>query len=1006
MEKRRIKKRKKLIALLSTVAVLAAGGIGTGVAFAAMAAVKKASPQTSSLSPSSSAANSDFRELYFKAEGENGQKVKEVKLLLTSPSTNSSNASSLSPSSSSFSVPKGSTVSYSKKGDLIDLTHKENGVFSFEAKSGKYDLTVQGGESESGKTLSYGSYFLSPTFKIDLSSNSETLTSVSDPCGFVNAKEKEVIVGAPNPSSERIEGGKASSAPFASLPGSSHPYTYQVESFLPFAQAGKNAKGKAASLTPLVFSLSLPSQTLVKGSIKVNGIPLSSLKGASLSSSSSSSIAFSPLALENIEEKGKFPLPSTSPLTREGNANREIAITFEAYLNPVPKALKSEKSSKASSPSSSAFEFEYEAWGEKNPEGKKVVLSPEVSSSSAPDGKSSPNSSDLKSSLVSKPSQGTALASKKTPKERQIINEAATVGEMTFPTVGQDGEPLKSVTVLVDNYGATGYTNFTNSIPYVYTDSNSNVPLGDIGVPSGTQVATSSQGDTLTFQGSEVQIFSTPYQGLGYNITPISGVNQSGQSVYYGSYYQAPTIVFSGGYTSYDDPEEDTPPMSFADPSNGFLNYTAEKSMDGRGGPAGYAYTVLQQVVVGSENPSISRVEDSSLSSSNFTSTVGSNFPYTYQAEAYLPYGNANFEQEMSAVQAFEEGGYARGTILKGSDHKSAWTPVVTDVIFSLSTPGQTVVQSSIKVNGLSLSSLQGASISLSGSSLKVTLNPVAIAEIISKGHLPLPDSGLLTQNGITNHTLSIEWQAYLNTSFTSSASSTYNFTYAPDPMAVSLFSTEYSSSKISYSNLPLTPEVSTNGPADDSAPSSPFPSEDSSSTGLWFKTLWKNGGTPATGAKFSVQNSSGQYLTPVEDNGTFEGWEYSSSPYDFEEQNKDALFSMGGLQNGTYTVTQIAPPAGALPSDAPLSFSSALSSSSPEAIEAVKDPQNLLDSSLDTVYYSSIPTPHLPITGGKGILGLSLASSFLFLLGIGSWWGIRRRRSRGTSSSSKKHGF
>ncbi|MBO6071635.1 MAG: hypothetical protein J6O89_01680, partial [Aeriscardovia sp.] len=591
----------------------------------------------------------------------------------------------------------------------------------------------------------------------------------------------------------------------------------------------------------------------------------------------------------------------------------------------------------------------------------------------------------------------------------QIINEMATTGEMSFPVVGQDGEPLKSVTVLVGNINMSslpGPSTSANSIPYVYTDSNSNVPLGDIGVPSGTQVATSSQGDTLTFEGSEVQIFSTPDQGVAYNITPISGVNQSGQSVRYGSYYQAPTIVFSGGYTSSGEPAEDTPPISYADPSNGFLNYTAIKSTDG-GGPAGYAYTVLQQVVVGSENPSVSRVEDSSLSSSNFTSTVGSDFPYTYQAEAYLPYANANYEQEMSAVQAYEEGGgYARGAILKGSDHKQAWTPVVTDVTFSLSTPGQTVVQSSIKVNGLPLSSLQGASDSLSGSSLKVTLNPVAIADIISKGSLPLPDSGLLTQNGTTNHTLSIEWQAYLNTSFTSSASSTYNFTYAPDPIAVSLFTPEYSSSKISYSNLPLTPEVSTNGPADDSAPSSPSASEDSSSTGLWFKTLWKSGGTPATGAKFSVQNSSGQYLTPVEDNGTFEGWGYSSSPYDFEEQNKDALFSMGGLQNGTYTVTQIAPPAGALPSDAPLSFSSTLSASSPEAIETVKDPQNLLDSSLDTVYYSSIPTPHLPITGGKGILGLSLASSFLFLLGMGSWWGIRRRRSRGASPSSKKHGF
>ncbi|MBQ1803902.1 MAG: hypothetical protein II014_01360, partial [Bifidobacteriaceae bacterium] len=527
---------------------------------------------------------------------------------------------------------------------------------------------------------SYGSYFLSPTFEINLSSNSETLTSVSDPCGFVNAKEKEVTVGATNPSSERIEGGKASSAPFASLPGSSHPYTYQVESFLPFAQAGKNAKGKAASLTPLVFSLSLPSQTLVKGSIKVNGIPLSSLKGASLSSSSSS-IAFSPLALETIEEKGKSPLPSTSPLTQEGNANREIAITFEAYLNPAPKALKSEKSSKASSPSSSAFEFEYEAWGEKNPEGKKVGLEPVVSSPSDSGRKPSPNSSDLKSSLASKPSHGTALT-KKAPKGRQIINEAAAVGEMSFPAVGQDGKPLKSVTVLVDSYSNFYIYNPTNSIPYVYTDSNSNVPLGDIGVPSGTQVATSSQGDTLTFEGSEVQIFSTSYQGVAYNITPISGVNQEGQSVSYGSYYQAPTIEYSGsGSYTLLHPYAASWALTF----NGFLNYIAPS----RG------TTYLQQVVVGAENPSVSRVEDSSLSSSNFTSTVGSDFPYTYQAEAYLPYGNANLEQEFSSAFANE-----RGSILKGSDHKQAF-PTVTDVVFSLSTPGQTVVQSSIKVNGL-----------------------------------------------------------------------------------------------------------------------------------------------------------------------------------------------------------------------------------------------------------------------------------------------------------------
>ncbi|MBO6018911.1 MAG: hypothetical protein J6P06_00325, partial [Aeriscardovia sp.] len=55
-------------------------------------------------------------------------------------------------------------------------------------------------------------------------------------------------------------------------------------------------------------------------------------------------------------------------------------------------------------------------------------------------------------------------------------------------------------------------------------------------------------------------------------------------------------------------------------------------------------------------------------------------------------------------------------------------------------------------------------------------------------------------------------------------------------------------------------------------------------------------------------------------------------------------------------------------------------------------------------------PTPaspsHLPFTGGKGILGLSLASSFLFLLGAGVWWGLKKKRGSHASSSSSRHGL
>ncbi|MBQ1803260.1 MAG: hypothetical protein II015_01695, partial [Aeriscardovia sp.] len=256
--------------------------------------------------------------------------------------------------------------------------------------------------------------------------------------------------------------------------------------------------------------------------------------------------------------------------------------------------------------------------------------------------------------------------------------------------------------------------------------------------------------------------------------------------------------------------------------------------------------------------------------------------------------------------------------------------------------------------------------------------------------------------------------------------------------------------------SMPFAP-VYTNGPSDNSTPSSlakatsvsSLPtSSPSSSTGLWFINGLEDAcGSDAT--QFTVQNSSGRYLSPVEDGGTFEGWQFSSSPYDFKGSDFDKypyyyLFTFGGLQDGTYTVKSVEHP--------DISFTSSLSYSSPQVLSgsgsfsfvesnpgpdsqgpiswkmeyAVKDGVLKMTNSsggyvsqLNSAYPHPLislvciigpppppPTPHLPITGGKGILGLSLASSFLFLLGMGSWWGIRRRRSRGASSSSKKHGF
>ena len=159
--------------------------------------------------------------------------------------------------------------------------------------------------------------------------------------------------------------------------------------------------------------------------------------------------------------------------------------------------------------------------------------------------------------------------------------------------------------------------------------------------------------------------------------------------------------------------------------------------------------------------------------------------------------------------------------------------------------------------------------------------------------------------------------------------------------------------------------------------------SSSSGSTGLWFKSLWWGRNTPAPGAKFTVSEIQGGktvYLTPVEnDKGDFTGWSWEPSPYDFTEQNSDADFSMGGLQDGTYTVTEVDPATGAGPSS--LTFTSSLSYSSPEALSDVKDSLHLLSSSQGVVYNMVVPSS-LPLTGGNWVLIVSSAAVLLFAAG------------------------
>ena len=419
---------------------------------------------------------------------------------------------------------------------------------------------------------------------------------------------------------------------------------------------------------------------------------------------------------------------------------------------------------------------------------------------------------------------------------------------------GEDGKPLKQVTVLLANSasGGDGY-----SIPYVFTNSNSNIPSGGIGLPEGSAVTASYQGDTVTFKGLDITIFDT--SAVPVQLTPISGVNQEGQSVSYGSYYVAPQLYLS--FTSFAV----SATLQVYSP---FLDYSSQGN--------------VTQIVVGATNPAVSRVDGSSLPTSPFAAAVGSSDPCTYQATAFLPYGC-------------------------GDDYINSGNSFLPDVplTFSLSIPGQNVIMNSIKINGLSLLSLLeagGSFPSESGSTFSMQITPPELSLIESQGNPPLPSSGLLTRNGITDHTLSIEWNAYLDPSFTSSSNAAFAF-YYEDLVG------NHGQGESSGSAMPVTPEVSTNGPADNSVPSSLSPQDPSSSTGLWFKALWKQKDTAALGARFSVQNSQGLYLSPVESNGAFSGWSYSSSPYDFSALTSSAIFSVGALQDGTYTITQILPP-------------------------------------------------------------------------------------------------
>ena len=512
-----------------------------------------------------------------------------------------------------------------------------------------------------------------------------------------------------------------------------------------------------------------------------------------------------------------------------------------------------------------------------------------------------------------------------------------------------------------------------------------------------------------------------------YAVYLLSGITQSGQNVRfggtYGSYYSCQVGSESCGFFTYKNSlttgwETLGPDCVFITISRnseekmnvpvltGVLDYCLSYNA-----PYGFADTSKNEIILPTNNPSVQLLNSSGLpvnlstlptstgGEPYVTSTVGSSNLVTYQIQGYLPTNCYN-------------------------------TPLVVDLQLPL---GEKIDDGSIKIAGIPISTLGSkvangevlypeSSSTLPGaagntntflhaiatpSGTAITITPSQLETIAEDGYRPSPDQmEKLTQNGVTDRVLAITYQVYLSPSFKNSASDTVD-SYAPaSPESNSSPSFSFLYTSISnpsqaitagagdpYSvfcaqNVGIEPLIYTNGSPLNSLPASFTPSTFSSVEGLWFQSLWWGSSKPAMGGKYTVQNSQGQYLSPVESGGTFEGWKFSSTPYNFTERNNAAYFSFGGLASGKYIITQVSPAINSSgqegqASSPALSFSETLSYSSPEEMKAISDSMNLLKPSSDVVYNIPLAPRNLPLTGGDGYLTVLLIVAGISLISL-----------------------
>ncbi|MBQ1424830.1 MAG: hypothetical protein IIY98_01690, partial [Aeriscardovia sp.] len=269
----------------------------------------------------------------------------------------------------------------------------------------------------------------------------------------------------------------------------------------------------------------------------------------------------------------------------------------------------------------------------------------------------------------------------------------------------------------------------------------------------------------------------------------------------------------------------------------------------------GFVDSSTHTVVVGVANPSSQLLLPSgAVNSSPFpTFTVGKADPITYQVQTFFS-GNPSY-----SANSYEDTAYPAVP----SD-----TPYVQYI--AVSEPvGMAVLESAndVTVAGIPLSQLESQGVGVSfnvgstiydnqtvypmsstpNDSILISLPSSALSYIASHGYRPASASsgeGSVPLDG--DHTLSVTFKVYLTASQSAPRA----------PESAINYDCEYEGQMYNASTAPSyvsSPSVYTNGPADDSLPSSLGINSPSSETGLWFKSLNADG-TPASGSKFMVQ--------------------------------------------------------------------------------------------------------------------------------------------------------